>query len=84
LSDQIRTLRATLLRGSAHSADWEDQILSHAKIIISQQMPALCGTGYPALDHPKLDISKLGSTVRIELGIWLRQQVARYAEVNEQ
>jgi mediator of RNA polymerase II transcription subunit 12 len=83
LSDQIRTLRATLLRGSAHSADWEDQILSHAKIIISQQMPALCGTGYPALDHPKLDISKLGSTVRIELGIWLRQQVARYAEVNE-
>ncbi|KAF2625958.1 hypothetical protein BU25DRAFT_492495 [Macroventuria anomochaeta] len=83
LPDQVRTLRATLLRGTAHSADWEEQILSHAKLAISQQMPALCGVGYSGLDHPKLDIGKLGSTVRIELGIWLRQQVARYAEVNE-
>ena len=39
---------------------------------------------YSGLDHPKLDISKFGSTVKIELGIWLRQQVARYAEINEQ
>ncbi|XPS71130.1 RNA polymerase II mediator complex subunit [Ascochyta lentis] len=83
LPDQIRTLRATLLRGTAYSADWEDQSLGHAKLSISQQMPVLCGIGYSTLDHPKLDIGKLGSTVRIELGIWLRQQVAWYAELNE-
>lgn len=40
--------------------------------------------GYSATTQTKLDIGKLGSTVRIELGIWLRQQVARYAEVNEE
>lgn len=84
LPDQVRTLRATLLRGTDHSADLEVQILNNAKLAISQQMPALCGTGYLDLDDRKLDIGKLGSTVRIELGIWLRQQVARYAEVNEQ
>lgn len=84
LSDQIRTLRATLLRATAHSADWEDQSLGHAKLSISQQMPALCGVGYSAMNHSELDVSKLGSTVRSEIGIWLRQQVARYAEVNEQ
>ena len=83
LPDQVRTLRATLLRSTAHSADWEDQILSHAKLFISHQMPALCGVGYTGFHQPKFDVSKLGSTARIELGIWLRQQVARYAEVNE-
>ncbi|KAJ4346207.1 RNA polymerase II mediator complex subunit [Ascochyta clinopodiicola] len=83
LPDQIRTLRATLLRGTAYSADWEDQCLDHAKLSISHQMPILCGMGYSTLDHPKIDIGKLGSTVRIELGIWLRQQVAWFAELNE-
>jgi mediator of RNA polymerase II transcription subunit 12 len=83
LPDQVRTLRSTLLRGTAHSTDWEDQILSHAKHYISQQMPMLCGVVYSGLNQPELDIGKLGSTARVELGIWLRQQVARYAEVNE-
>ncbi len=77
-------MRATLLRGTAHSADYEEQILDQAKFAISQQLPVLCGMGYSGLVSPGLDIDKLGSTVRIELGIWLRQQVARYAEVSEQ
>lgn len=84
LPDQIRTLRATLLRGTDLSADLEIQTLNNAKLAISQQMPALCGLAYLGMDDRKLNIGKLGSTVRIELGIWLRQQVARYAEVNEQ
>jgi mediator of RNA polymerase II transcription subunit 12 len=84
LPDQVCTLRATLLRGTDHSADLELQTLNNAKLAISQQMPALCGMAYLGLDERKLDMAKLGATVRIELGIWLRQQVARYAEVNEQ
>lgn len=84
LPDQVRTLRATLLRGTDHSADMEVQVLNSAKLAISQQMPALCGMGYLGSDDRKLDIGRLGPTVRIELGIWLRQQVARYAEINEQ
>ena len=84
LSDQVRTLRATLLRGTAHSADLEEQMLNHAKLAISQQLPILCGMGYSGHDDAKIDIGKLGSTIRIELGIWLRQQVAQYAELNEQ
>ena len=84
LSDQIRTLRATLLRGTTRSVDLEEQTLNHAKLSISQQIPALCGIGYTTLEQPKLDIGKIGPTVRTELGIWLRQQVSRYAEVNEQ
>ncbi|KAJ8106996.1 hypothetical protein OPT61_g9171 [Boeremia exigua] len=83
LPEQVRTLRATLLRGTAHSADREEQDLKDAKLAISQQLPVLCGMGYSELGHPDLDIDGLGSTVRIELGIWLRQQVARYSEVNE-
>lgn len=84
LPDQVRTLRATLLRGTDHSADLEIQTLNNAKLAISQQMPALCGFVHLGMDDRKLNIGKLGATVRIELGMWLRQQVARYAENNEQ
>lgn len=84
LSDQVRTLRATLLRGTSNSADWEQQMLDSAKFAISQQLPTLCGLGNSEYDQPKVDIDKLGSTVKIELGIWLRQQVHQFAEVNEQ
>jgi mediator of RNA polymerase II transcription subunit 12 len=62
----------------------EEQMLDHAKLAISQQLPILCGIGYSDHDDAKIDIGKLGSTIRIELGIWLRQQVAQYAELNEQ
>jgi mediator of RNA polymerase II transcription subunit 12 len=77
-------LRATLLRGTAHSADLEEQMLNDAKIAISQQLPILCGMGYSGYNDVKIDIGNLGCTARIELGIWLRQQVAQYAELNEQ
>ncbi|KAH6620139.1 hypothetical protein C7974DRAFT_363490 [Boeremia exigua] len=83
LPDQVRTLRATLLRGTAHSADWEERLLHHAKLALAQQLPVLCGTSFSDLGSPKLDIDNLGSTVRIELGMWLRHQVAQNAEVNE-
>ena len=59
-------------------------MLNHAKLAISQQLPILCGMDYSGHGDAKIDIGKLGSTIRIELGIWLRQQVAQYAELNEQ
>lgn len=84
LPDQIRTLRSTLLRGTAHSADLEQRALEHAKDIISNSIPALFGRYNTATKLPRTTFDTLSSTVKLELGIWLRQHVAQYAEVNQQ
>jgi len=84
LSDQIRNLRYTLLRGTTHSAEYEEQALGLAKQSISQAVPALFGLHLAATGQPEIQVAELSSTVRLELGIWLRQRVAQYAEVNEQ
>ena len=59
-------------------------MLNYAKSAISQQLPILCGLSDSGFEQTTIDVSKLGSTVRIELGTWLRQQVAQFVEVNEQ
>lgn len=84
LSDQVRNLRCTLLRGTAHSAELEEQALDLAKQSISRAVPALFGLGLTALSQAEVKVAELNSTVRLELGIWLRQHVAQHAEVNEQ
>jgi mediator of RNA polymerase II transcription subunit 12 len=84
LPDQVRTLRCTLLRGTPYSAEFEEQILDRSRHSISQTLPALCGLVHPTMDSPKMDVDALSTTVKLELGIWLRQQVARYTEVNMQ
>jgi mediator of RNA polymerase II transcription subunit 12 len=84
LSDQVRNLRSTLLRGTAHSADLEEQALNYAKHSISGAAPALFGFNLTVPSHSDLKLEQLSSTVKLELGIWLRQQVAQHAEVNEQ
>jgi mediator of RNA polymerase II transcription subunit 12 len=84
LSDQVRNLRSTLLRGTAHSTDLEEQALNYAKHTISGTAPTLFGFNLTVPSHPDLKLEQLSSTVRLEVGIWLRQQVAQHAEVNEQ
>ncbi|CAO2657656.1 Nn.00g037820.m01.CDS01 [Neocucurbitaria sp. VM-36] len=83
LSDQIRTLRSTLLRGTMHSAEMEEQALEHAEDMISQSLPTLFGLYSTTTSVPKVQAEKLSSTIKLELGIWLRRQVAQFAEVNE-
>jgi len=84
LSDQIRTLRCTLLRGTPHSAEMEGQALKQAKHLISQTLPALFGLYNLTLKSADTELDSLSPTVKLELGIWLRGHVANYAEVSEQ
>jgi len=84
LPDQIRTLRSTLLRGTMHSAELEQRALGYAEHMISQSLPNLFGLGSAATSLDETELDKLSSTVKLELGIWLRQHVAQYAEVNQQ
>ncbi|XP_014561082.1 hypothetical protein COCVIDRAFT_22785 [Bipolaris victoriae FI3] len=83
LPDQIRTLRSTLLRGTVHSAESEQRALTYAKHMMSQTLPSLFGLYNSTTDMNEVELDKLSPTVKFELGIWLRRQVAQYAEVNE-
>ncbi|KAF1841449.1 uncharacterized protein K460DRAFT_369480 [Cucurbitaria berberidis CBS 394.84] len=83
LPDQIRTLRSTLLRGTTHSAELEEQTLQHAQYMISQSLPSLFGLYNTTRTVPEIKSERLSATVKFELGIWLRTQVAQFAEVNE-
>jgi mediator of RNA polymerase II transcription subunit 12 len=84
LSDQVRNLRSTLLRGTAHSADLEEQALNCAKHNISSTAPSLFGLSFHNPNQPEVELEKLSPTVRLEIGIWLRQRVAQHAEMNDQ
>lgn len=84
LSEQVRTLRSTLLRGTAHSNDKEEKGLAYVKHNISQAVPGLFGLGLTAPSHTELNLGDFSTTIKLEVGIWLRQQVAQHAEVNEQ
>lgn len=83
LSDQVRTLRSTLLRGTAHSVELEEEAIRGAKQLIAQSLPALFRQFSAPLKPTDTKFEELSPTVRLELGIWLRQQVAQYVEFNE-
>jgi mediator of RNA polymerase II transcription subunit 12 len=84
LPDQIRTLRSTLLRGTIHSAELEDRAIRYAKHMIAQTLPALFGLYNITTTTDDVELDKLSPTVKLELGIWLRQQVSQYAKVSPQ
>ncbi|KAF1947285.1 hypothetical protein EJ02DRAFT_139344 [Clathrospora elynae] len=83
LPDQIRTLRSTLLRGTAHASEMEERARGYAEHMISQTLPALFGLYSTTTRFNEAELDKLSPTVKLELGIWLRQHVAQYAEVNQ-
>jgi mediator of RNA polymerase II transcription subunit 12 len=84
LPDQIRTLRNTLLRGTAHAAELEGQALAYTEHMISQTLPALFGLYNTTTNLNDVELGNLSPTVKLELGIWLRRYVARYANVSQQ
>ncbi len=84
LSDQIRTLRSTLLRGTAHAVELEERNLEQAGREISQALPSLFGFNSFNETLSKVDLEQLSSTVKFELGIRLRLYVAQYVEVRVQ
>jgi mediator of RNA polymerase II transcription subunit 12 len=62
----------------------EEQALNYAKTSISGAAPALFGFNLAMPSRSDLKLEHMSSTVRLEVGIWLRQQVAQHSEVNEQ
>jgi mediator of RNA polymerase II transcription subunit 12 len=52
--------------------------------MISQTLPTLFGIFSTTAKLNDVELDKLSSTVKLELGIWLRQHVAQYAEVSAQ
>lgn len=83
LSDQVRNLRYTLLRGTPHSVESEAQALDSAKRSIAQAIPALFGLNRAAVSYQEVRLRGLSPTLQLEVGIWLRQQVAQHTVINE-
>jgi len=83
LPDQVRNLRCTLLRGTIFSAEMESKALDYAKRSIAQALPTLFGHDQLGNDLSSVNVDSLSPTVKFELGIWLRQQVAQHATVND-
>ena len=52
--------------------------------MVSQTLPALFGLYSSTASMEEIELDKLSPTVKFELGIWLRRQVAQHAEVNQQ
>ncbi|KAF2105834.1 hypothetical protein BDV96DRAFT_607939 [Lophiotrema nucula] len=74
-------LRAMLLRTAKYSTEKEDRLLEDAEVALQKQLPGLFGVD-PAPQHqPTFDTTALNSTLRLELGIWLRAQVDAFVEM---
>jgi mediator of RNA polymerase II transcription subunit 12 len=64
----------------------EGKTLAFIKHNISQEVPGLFGLDLDltAPDRTELNLGEFSTTIKLEIGIWLRQQAAQHAEVNEQ
>ncbi|KAF2176168.1 hypothetical protein K469DRAFT_678997 [Zopfia rhizophila CBS 207.26] len=81
LPEQVLNLRSTLLQGTGYSVESEDQMLDDAQDAIQQQIPNLFDMA-PLVNQPvDINMANLSSTVRLELSLWLRQQVAANVEI---
>jgi mediator of RNA polymerase II transcription subunit 12 len=81
---EIRNLRNTLLQGSGFSAAAEERMFNLTQESIKQHIPNLFDMA-TLVDHPpEINTANLSSTIRLELSVWLRQQVAENVEMVEQ
>ena len=79
----MRILRSTLLRGTGYSVEDEEQALSEIKGSIRRQASRLFGME-PTMDYSHGDrLGNICSSIQLEVGVWLREQVALTMEVLE-
>lgn len=83
LPEQVRNLRSTLLRSTPYSTEIEEQHLDDAESIVSQQLPSLFDLDMLQDQPAQLNMENLSSTVKLELAILLRQQVAATVQITE-
>lgn len=82
--EHVRNLRSTLLRGTPHSTESEEVHLDQAESAIRSHLSGLFGTGRWNDNPPGLDMTNLSPTIRLELALLLRYQVASNVRVTEQ
>jgi mediator of RNA polymerase II transcription subunit 12 len=83
LSEHVQNLRCTLLRGTVYTAEAEEQLIITTEDMICQQLPGLFNTDHSVDTHPPPVLGVLGPTVQLEVGAWLRQEVAASMEFME-
>jgi mediator of RNA polymerase II transcription subunit 12 len=81
LPEQVRNLRSTLLRGSPYATEIEERSLDDAEYAMQDQLPNLFGIGMVDDSPSEVDFSRLTSTVKLELAVILRRQVATSVEM---
>ncbi|KAF2265315.1 hypothetical protein CC78DRAFT_579454 [Lojkania enalia] len=75
-TEPVLNLRRTLLRGTNYSAEAEEQLLDEAEWAIQRQVPGLFDMDLFPDHQASVDTRALSTTVKLELGVWLRSQVA--------
>ncbi|PVI06555.1 hypothetical protein DM02DRAFT_638614 [Periconia macrospinosa] len=83
LSENVQNLRNTLLRGTSYSVEMEEQAIEAAETTICHQLPGLFNINHLNSVQPGSAFKEYSSTVRLEVGAWLRQEVAASMEFME-
>ncbi|KAF2021724.1 hypothetical protein BU24DRAFT_457677 [Aaosphaeria arxii CBS 175.79] len=81
LTEQVRNLRNTLLRGTPHATEAEEQSLDDAEEIIRQHLPNLYRQIMVDTPTRELDLSGFSATVRLEIATLLRHRVSANMEI---
>ena len=76
-------LRHTLLQGIGFPIESEEQILDDAQDFIAHQIPTLFESTKMVAEAPGIEPSQLSTTIKLNLGRWMRQQVASKIEIVE-
>ncbi|CAI6335821.1 unnamed protein product [Periconia digitata] len=80
LSENVQNLRNTLLQGTIYSVEMEEQAIEAAETTICHQLPGLFNIRNMGFLQPNPTAVDFSSTVRLEVGTWLRREVAASVE----
>ncbi|KAF2279548.1 uncharacterized protein EI97DRAFT_464783 [Westerdykella ornata] len=83
LPEHVRNLRSTLLRGTPHSTESEEDHLDQAEYTIRSRLCGLFGTGVWSDIQPDIDLTEFTPTVQLEIALFLRHHVASNVRTSE-
>jgi mediator of RNA polymerase II transcription subunit 12 len=79
----VLNLRHTLLQGIGFPIESEEKILDDAQNFVIHQIRTLFESTKMVAEAPEIELSKLSTTIKLDLGRWMRQQVASKTEIVE-
>ncbi|KAF2653975.1 hypothetical protein K491DRAFT_717612 [Lophiostoma macrostomum CBS 122681] len=83
LPPQVRNLRSTLLRSTNYSTEQEEQTLDEAESVVRRTLPILFDDPNIEYERNEVNIPKLSPSIRFELAMILRKQVAANMQLVE-